>query len=114
MLVGKEISMRARVGAPRKVGGGQAQIVKFSETGYPKSVVEVCRHADGGGQQLPAPRAPVMCAQPRLRVPARVGTLILRAGAVRAVLRGARHSAAPMAGPVARSEEHTSELQSRF
>src|SRR2546425_8759933 len=85
MLVGKEISMRARVGAPLKVGGGQAQIVKFSETGYPKSVVEVCRHADGGGQQLPAPRAPVMCAQPRLRVPARVGTLILRAGAARAV-----------------------------
>ena len=44
------------------------------------------RHANGGGQQSPAPRAPVMCAQPRLRVPARVGTLILRAGAARAVL----------------------------
>ena len=55
----------------------------------------------GVGQQFPAPRAPVMCAQPSLRVPAIVGTLILRAGAARAVLRRARHPAAPMAGPVA-------------
>src|ERR1700730_316296 len=97
MLVRKNISTSARACARRKVGGGQAEIVKFSETGYPKSVVRVCRHADGGGQQLPAPRAPVMCAQPRLRVPARVGTLIMRAGAARAVLRRTRHSAAPMA-----------------
>ena len=86
---------------PEKWAADQRKLSNSRRPDTQSRWLRVCRHADGGGQQLPAPRAPVMCAQPRLRVPAIVGTLILRAGAARAVLRRARHPAAPMAGPVA-------------
>jgi len=63
-LLAKKFPGKLATVRPEKWAAASA-IVKFFGDRIPKSVVEVCRHTDGGGQQLPASRAPVMCAQPR-------------------------------------------------